>query len=137
MRIVIKTTNITLSFALRTFIEEKIGGLEKFLEDILKKIDVFDGRKPRAEAFVEVGKPSRHHQQGKVFYVECQIPLPQKGVRAEAEAKDLRLAINEVKDELQRQLKRYKETRGAEVEKEQRKAKKTFKYSKAIDFNNF
>jgi len=108
MRIIIKATNIELTRSLRDFIEEKIGELEKFLEDILKKIDVLDGRKPRAEAFVEIGKPSRHHRKGDVFYAECQIPLPGKGVRSEAEGEDLMMAIVEVKDELQRLLKKYK-----------------------------
>lgn len=134
MQIIIKATNIKLNPNLRSFIEEKIGELEKFLEDILSKIDVFDGRSPRAEAFVEIGKPSRHHKKGDVFYAECQIPLPGKGVRSEAKREDLKMAIVEVKDELQRLLKKYKGSQMAERKRTQRKTKKDIKLSKQARF---
>ena len=52
MKITIKTTKIKLSPALYNYIEEKIGGLQKFLKNIDKNI---------IEAIVEVGKPSQHH----------------------------------------------------------------------------
>jgi len=134
MRIIIKTTNIKLTESLKRFIEEKIGGLEKFLEDILKKIDIFDGKKPRAECFVEIGKPSRHHRKGDVFYAEAQIPLPGDGVRSEAEREDLREAIYEVKDELQRLLKKYKRSQVARQKRTQRRVKKDIKLSKRARF---
>ena len=134
MKIIIKATNIKLTRSLRDFIEEKIGGLEKFLEDILTKIDVFDGKKPRAECFIEIGKPSRHHRKGNVFYAEAQIPLPGKGVRSEAEREDLREAICEVKDELQRLLKKYKARQAAQQERQLRKTKKDIKLSKQARF---
>ncbi len=108
MRIVIKTKNIKLSPYLRAFVNEKIRELEKFLESLLKKEDVMKNVSPRAEAFVEVAKVSRHHQKGDIFYAECQIPLPGKGIRAETKGEDLKSTIYELKDELQRQLKKYK-----------------------------
>ena len=127
MRIIIKATNIVLTKSLRSFIIQKFGELEKFLEDILKKQDILDGQKPRTQAFVEVGKPSRHHHKGNVFYAEAQIPLPGKGVRSTAEREDLRMAIIEVKDELQRLLKKYKKSQIQKREKVQRRVKKRFK----------
>ncbi len=108
MQIIIKATNIELTDGLRSFIEEKIGELEKFLEN-------------RTEAFVEIGKPSYHHQKGNVFYAECQIPLPGKGVRSEAQGKNLKGAIVEVKDELQRELKKYKGVQIQKIKRNQRK----------------
>ena len=121
MRIIIKATNIELTRSLRDFVEEKISELEKFLEDILV-----------TEAFVEVGKPSRHHRKGDVFYAECQISLPGKGVRATAERENLREAICEIKDELQRQLKKYKRGQKAQQERTQRKIKKDIKLSETL-----
>jgi len=129
MRIIIKATNIKLTKSLRDFIEEKIGELEKFLEEILKKIDILDGQSPRAEAYVEIGKPSRHHKKGDVFYAEAQIPLPGKGVRSTTERKDLMMAIVEVKDELQRLLKKYKGGQMAQRKRTQRRIKKDIKLS--------
>ena len=61
------------------------------------------------ECWVEVERTSRHHQSGDVFRAEAQVKLPgTSGIRAEARESDLHLAIDKVKDDLQRQLKRYK-----------------------------
>jgi len=126
MRIIIKTTKIELTKSLQDFIEEKVGSLEKFLEDILKKEDKLDGYQERARAFVEVGKSSLCHRKGNVFYAECQITLPGKSIRAIAKREDLRLAICEVKDELQRQLKEYKDSITQQFKRSQRRVKKRF-----------
>ena len=134
MRIIIKATNIKLTKSLKSFIEEKIGKLEKFLEGILKRVDVFDGRESRAEAFVEIGKASGHHRKGDVFYAEAQIPLPGKGVRSTTERKDLMMAIVEVKDELQRLLKKYKGGQMAQRKRTQRRIKKDIKLSEKARF---
>ena len=134
MRIIIKTTKVKLTESLRRLIREKILSLEKFLEEVLKKEDVFNGRKPRTEAFIEVGKPSFHHKKGNVFYAECQITLPGKRVRAVAERENLELALSEVKNELERQLKKYKGSRKIQQERNQRRVKKDIKLSKAARF---
>ncbi len=112
MKIDIKTTNVQLNEALQKYIEEKIGPLDKFVEG---------GR-----VWVEIGKPSRHHRKGpETFYAEANIQLPFKGrvIRSESSKEDLRLAIDEVKDELQRELKKYKGVREAK----QRRGARMFK----------
>lgn len=124
MKIVIKTTNIKLNRALENFIERKINDLEKFSKIFLPK-KYFDGYyrkgKPRAEAWVEIGKTTLHHRTGPFFRAECQMRLPGKSLRSEALAKDLRQAIVEVKDELQRQLKQYKNKLITKTRKKQRR----------------
>ena len=112
MKIDIKTTNIRLNDPLRRYITEKIGSLDKFIRG---------GR-----AWVEIGRPSEHHRKGpEIFYAEANVQLPFKGrvIRSESSKEDLRLAIDEVKDELQRELKKYKEIR----ETKQRKGARMFK----------
>jgi putative sigma-54 modulation protein len=97
MQIDIKGTNLELTQAIKDYVNEKIGSLEKFFDQIL-------------EAKVEVGLTTKHHQKGKIFRAEANLEVPQKHIiRAEAEREDLYMAINEVKDELQIQLKKYKE----------------------------
>lgn len=82
------------------YVYQKVGSLEHFL----KKMD------PSVlEARVEIGKPSAHHKKGDVFYAELNLKLPGRLLRAQSENWDLRLAIDEVKDEMQRQIKKYKE----------------------------
>ena len=104
MQIIIKATKIKLTKILKDFVEEKIRDLEKLFKSKLK---------PDFEikVFVEIGKTSRHHRKGEVFFAEGQIFLPGEGVRAVAEREDLKLAICEVKDKLQIQLKKYKKFR--------------------------
>lgn len=97
MKIDIKGTNMELTEAIKDYVNEKIGSLEKFFDNIV-------------EARVEVGKTSNHHQKGDIFRAEVNLDVPEKYVlRAEATREDLYMAINQVKDELQRQVKKYKE----------------------------
>jgi len=125
MKINIKTTNIELVPQLRQYIEEKIGELDKFIQHI-------DGS---VEAWVEAGKPSfRHRKREDAFYVEVNIRLPGQGVRSEAKGSDLYLTINQVKDELQRLLKRYKGKREAKLKKGVRIFKKMMRLSPLARF---
>lgn len=103
MKIEINSKNIKLDDALIIWVEKKIGGLEKFL----KRIDL-----NTVEIRVEIGKPSKHHHKGLVWYAEANLKLPRKLLRATSNALDLRTAINQVKDELQRQIKRYLKKKG-------------------------
>ncbi len=115
MKIVIKTKNLKLNSDLKDFIEEKINSLEKFakiFQDEKKYFNGFYGKgKPKIEAWVEIEKTTLHHKKGPVFRAECQMRFPGKSIRSTAEAKNLRLAITEIKDELQREIKQYKEKR--------------------------
>jgi len=112
MKIVIKATNIKLDQALEDFIERKINDLEKFA-NVFQSEEYFNGYfskgKPRVEAWVEIGRTTFHHKKGPYFYAECQMRFPGRSLRATSDSPDLRLAICEVKDGLQRQLKQYKE----------------------------
>lgn len=105
MKIIIRSKNIEPNETIDDFIEEKIGGLKKFI-DILRK----DGNigKPVVEVFMEVEKETRHHQKGPFFRAEAQMHLPGKSIRSEAKRENLKLAIVEVKDELQQEIKKYK-----------------------------
>lgn len=131
MKITILTKNIKLTPALKYFTESKINDLEKFLKDIFD--EQYNGYlkkgKPGIEAWVEIGKETRHHKKGSFFRAECQMRLPGKSLRAEAEREKLKLAIVEVKDELQRQLKQYKEKFIAKQKRGLRNFKKDLHFS--------
>lgn len=101
MHIKINPKNIKLDDALIIWVQKKIGSLEKFL----KRVDP-----TTIEAQVEIGKPSRHHRKGPVWYAEVNLKVPGKLLRAADTAEDLRTAINRVKDELQRQIKKLKKS---------------------------
>ncbi len=127
MQIDIKTKNISLNQPLRTFCERVVGDLEKLVNLVEKKES--SGMKTTVNGWMEIGKTTFHHNKGPFFRAECQIFLPGKKIRAEAEAIDLRVAIIEVKDETQRQLKEYKEKTIAQRRRGQRKIKKSLSLS--------
>ncbi len=97
MKIDISTKNITLDEPLRVFIEQKIGGLEKFIQG------------GSVSARVEIGKPSKRHRSGPVFYAEVNLNVGGKLLRAEATHADLRTAIDTARNELHIQIKKFKE----------------------------
>ncbi len=127
LKVNIKATNIKLSDPLYDYIYQKIGTLDKFIEDV-------DGS---VQAWVEVGKPSRHHLKGpEEFYAEVDIRFPgqRRVLRSEARQWDLRVAIDEVKDELQRGLKKYKGKQEAKYKRGARVAKKLLRLSPLVWF---
>lgn len=101
MKILIKTLNLDLTPILKQYIEEKIGGLEKFLKSCETESEI--------QCAVEAGRITRHHHQGKIFKAEINLKLPRQVLRSVAESEDIRLAINKAKDELRQEIKKYKQ----------------------------
>ena len=137
MKIIIKTKDIKLNQALRQWIRMKLDPLEKFSKILYSEIyfDHFFGKgKPRVEAWVEIGKESLHHRKGPVFWAECQMRFPRRSLRSTVCSKDLRIAITEVKDELQRQLKQYRNKLTAQTKRRTRVFKKELKLAPQARF---
>ncbi len=100
MRIVsLKGTNIELTDAIKTYVEDKV--------EMLKKLTSSFG--DAVEMRAEVGKSTNHHAKGPFMRAEMQVHLPGKVVRAVEEAEDLYAAIDKAKDQVRRQIKDYKE----------------------------
>ena len=106
MKTNLKYTDIPPSSAIETYVTQKIGELDKFIN--IHETAAKGGA--AVEAWVEVGRTTGHHKKGDVFRAEVQIKLPGKfSVRAESIQPDLHLAIDETRDELEQQLRRYKD----------------------------
>ena len=101
MKIHLKATNIDLTEPLKVYVEEKLGGLEKFIG----RWDV----EGAVELWAEVGRTTRHHKKGDVFMAEADLRLPGKVLRAEDEDFDVRVAIDRVREKLERDIKKYKD----------------------------
>ena len=137
MKIVIKTTNLKLNKELSQYIEEKLNPLEKFSKILYneKYYDHFFSKgKPRVEAWVEIGKETKHHKKGPFFWAECQMRFPKRTLRSIAESDNIKQAITEVKDELQRELKQYKEKLISKTKRRARVLKKELKLSPSARF---
>jgi ribosomal subunit interface protein len=115
----IKATNFKLEPTIYDYIQDKIGNLDRFIE----KVDSV------VQGWVEVGLTTKHHQSGNIYRAEVQIRLPGKSARSEATAKDIFLAIDAVKDELQEELKKYRERQESLHRRGTRVLKKIFHLS--------
>lgn len=94
MKILIKGTNLELTEALKSYVNEKIGHLEHYSDEI-------------TEARVEL-EASVHHQSG-FFRCEVNLDLPHMEViRAESTEPDLYAAIDLVVPKLRSELARHK-----------------------------
>lgn len=113
MNINIKSTNFNMTPDIEEYITSKMNSVEKFIspqEDEQILVD-FETEK------------STHHKNGDVFRAEANLTV--KGVlyRAEASKEDIRTAIDSVKDQIEKQIRRSKTKRFEMFEKGARKIK--------------
>ena len=101
MRTMIHAKNIELTPALNDWIETKLQTLAK----------LFKPKDQLAEVRVEVGRQSLHHQKGPVYYAEINLKIGSQLLRGVSEHVDLRTAIDFVRDEIERQVKKFKSKR--------------------------
>jgi len=100
MNLIIESVGTSLTPSLKTDVRDKLGSLEKFFKD-----------SDLVELRVEIGKPSSHHKKGDVFYAEANLKIGRTLLRAEDQNKDIHTAIDNVRDMLERQLRKQKEKR--------------------------
>ncbi len=100
MKIIVKGTNIKLSPSINQYIEEKIGGLKKFLKKNNPEL---------TEAQVEVGRITRGQRQGDIFRAEVNLNIGGQFFRVEETAESLMAAIDLVKDELAGEIRKDKD----------------------------
>ena len=97
MNIKIKSSLLELTPSIEEAINEKIGSLEKYFDNIIV-------------CEVEVGKTTEHHHKGDIFKAEVNLEVPGKILRAEAVTDDLYKSIGEARSKLKMEIVKYKET---------------------------
>mgnify|MGYP001582149224 CR=1 FL=1 len=102
MNIIVRGSKIDLTPPIKTFVEQKLTTLEK---------NIPIRARSTAECRVEIGRPSRHHRSGPVYYAEVNLAIGSKLYRAVSEHEDVRAAIDVVRDDVVRQLRREKTKR--------------------------
>ena len=96
MNISIKATNIELTPAISQYIDEKVGSLEKF---------ILAADPTTVRANIEVGKTTRHHHSGSdIFIAEINLYIDGKTLRAVSEQGTLYAALDDMKDEIAREI---------------------------------
>ena len=127
MKIIIKATNIKLSPSINEYVNEKIGGLDKFL----KKFDP-----ELTKAYVEVGKITQGQRQGDIFRAEVNLNINGRLIRVEETEESLHTAIDLVKDELQREIRRHKDKQETKFIRGARSWKKFWRISPLARFRS-
>lgn len=97
INISVKATNIELTPAMRSYAEEKIGMLEKLIDE----------RDGDVRADVELERITAH-QSGEIFRAEVNFHTSHMSLRAESTQEDMYAAIDLVKDDVMRELRRTK-----------------------------
>ncbi len=100
LKIDIYTKDVELTPALQEYVNRKVGSLEKFSKN-----------KVPFQVSVELDRTTHHHYKGYVFRAELQMQVPGGLLRSESVKEDLRMAIDEAKNELERELKQTKDKR--------------------------
>lgn len=94
MNIKIRSKNFELTPAIEEYINKKLSPLEKFL-----------GSTEGVLCEVEIGKATEHHKSGDIFRTEVNITRSgSKQFYAVSERSDLYASIDEVRDEVEREI---------------------------------
>lgn len=94
MQINIQAKNIDLTEVIKEYVSKKVSGLEKFIRKTEEDIVIA----------VEVGKTTNHHKKGEVFRAEISFLFSGNKFYAFSEMEDLYTAVDDVKEQIERQL---------------------------------
>ncbi len=97
MQVNITGSQITLTDDIKDYVQRKMDVLEKYLGDIQV-----------INCDVEVGKAVSKQHSGYIYRAEINLQVPGELLRVEKTEKDLRKAVDKVKDHIARSIKRYK-----------------------------
>jgi len=100
MKFNIKSTNLSLTPAIRSYLEEKMATVEKYIGNL--DVINFD---------VEVELTSKHHHKGDIFRTEVNLQIAKDLLRVEKTEPDLYKSIDKVRDHLIDMIKKHKEKR--------------------------
>lgn len=89
-----------ITSAISNYVEEKLRNVEKFAI-------AHESEDPLAE--VELGKTTNHHHSGDLFRAETNLSVRGKQFRAVSEQADLYAAIDDMRNELVRELNSHKD----------------------------
>lgn len=107
MRLRIKTSGFSLTPGLETMVREKLLiPLERRVGSLLPEESLLD---------VELAKTTKHHEEGKIWKCEVNIPVPheKRTIYFSVIEESLEAAIDVAKDELERKVGEYKEKKSA------------------------
>lgn len=97
MKTNIKTTNLVLTPDIKDYLDKKLEDIER----------IIDRDNTSVSCQVELGRTTYHHQSGDIFRAEINLHKDGKYFRAVSEQDSIMAALDEVKDEILRELKSF------------------------------
>jgi putative sigma-54 modulation protein len=116
MQIQITGNTMEVTSAIREYAEKRLGALEKFLKDQGHEI-----------MHIEIGQTSKHHKQGFIYRAEVTLNYNNALLTAVSEKDDLYTAIDDVREEMERQIVGNKNRRETLFRRGARSVKKMMK----------
>jgi len=112
-----KTKHLELTEALATYLEKRMATLERHL--------------PSSDAItcdIELSKTTEHHQTGDIYRAEINLFLGGQLLRAEAITGSIESAIDEAKNELKGELRKFTDKNESRFRRGARRAKEFFRF---------
>jgi putative sigma-54 modulation protein len=125
MKFIIKSKDIKISEELNSYIEKRIGKLEKFLEDINSEL---------IEATVEFEKIIGRQKKGEIFEGHINLQFPSKFFRTEVQGDNFFSMIDDAKEELEDEIRKYKTKKETMYKRGARSIKKLYGISPLARF---
>jgi putative sigma-54 modulation protein len=100
MKIEISSKNFDLTPSITQYIEDKLGLIAKHIQKFELEGDL--------HLKVQVGRTTEHHNKGEVYEAVVDLPMPGTNLRAADSSEDLRAAIDVVRNNLEREIEKYK-----------------------------
>jgi len=110
MQVKIYGKDVELTPEVKSYAENKIGGLDRFLKNIL-------------EVHVDLIKTTQHHKQGDIYKASANIHIPGSKIYADFSAETVLASIDGLVDQLQGEIKKTKGKKGTKQMKGLRKLK--------------
>ena len=120
MNFSIKTKNLKLNDKIRVYVKEKI---EKNLDKLL-----INEKSPLGAEF-ELSRTTWHHKKGRVFEAEINLVLHGHSLILRSGGQTIEQAIDELKDEMEREIKKHKGKELTVSRKRDRLFKRLLKFS--------
>ena len=103
--------------------EEMQKDIENLMRTLIERYLLKLDEETNIQIDLELSRETHHHLKGNVFYVEANMHLPGRILRAISHAPDIKTGIDEVEEDLKRQIKKYREKRDSRFRKDWQKLK--------------
>lgn len=120
MKINLQAKNMELTEAIHDYVEKRVTNLGKLLS-------TFENNGGEIVVNFEVGKSTNHHKSGDVFHSDCLININGKEFYSSSDKEDLYEAIDEIKENLFRDISKNKDKKLSLFHRGARKIKNTIK----------